>query len=1066
MKTRAIHIPSFSVIVIFIAISLIGMVLLPKLTVKLHPARYTPQLSVSFSMYGSSARVVEVEVTSKLEALLGKIKGVKSIYSESSNDRGYINLSLDKHSSIEKVRLEASSIIRQVWQQLPSNTSYPSISLSRPSQGSKNSDVFLAYDISAPIQSSLIQQWIEKEIRPRLSSIDGIRKIQISEGRRMEWSLEYDENKISTIGITSRDIQSAIYEYNRTTSLGLAWIRNEQDNSEKYARITFATNTSPKQDNRFHPEYIYVSNSEGKRFRLDQITTVSYQEEKPTSYNRINGLDYITISIIAEEQANQIEVGNRVKQLISNIQQNLPSGYNIYKNYDATTQIKDELNNIYIRTFFTILILLIFVFITTLNTRYLIMIILSLFFNIAIAFVLYYFLKLEIQLYSLAGITISLSLIIDNTIIMADHYKRNRNRKVFMAILAATLTTIGALSMIFFLDEETRFNLQDFSIIIIINLTVSLFIALFLVPALSEKLLLYNHKPTLFFKNHIKLHKKFVLLFNRLYDNQIRISLRFRTILFLIVILVFGLPTFMLPDHIEKDGWAAHQYNKIFSSRNFKEDYRPIIDKLLGGYLRLFAQKVSNGEYYTQEDKIQLDISAKFPKKMDISHTNFTIYQMENHISKYKNKIKRFTTIIPNSQAAYIQIQFPDSVKRTFFPIQLKFELISIARHLGGCSWSISGIDNNMFSNEIFEKNGDLRISLSGYNYDDLLQHALRLKDTLLLKYRRIPEVVINSRLSFRKEDNEIFSFNFNHEKMEKYQISSREFYNIISSNLAKDLQCGVVQNKNKTENIKISSVQSRTLDRWNIENMSFSLKNKNYKLSEFTTLTKQQNPQNIVKENQQYKLFLQYNFLGPEYQGQRILHKELQKFKETLPLGYTAEDANQRYHFLEKNNPYLLLGIIILILFFMTSILFNSLTQPIAILFIIPISYIGIFITFYHFNLKFDQGGFASFILLCGTTVNASIYIVNEYNRLIKKFPHKDKLNLYVKAWNHKIIPILLTILSTLLGFLPFIIGLEKENFWFPLAAGTTGGLLMSLIGIYFFLPLLLFGKKQKRTT
>ena len=158
MKTRATHISSFSVIVIFIAIALIGMVLLPKLTVKLHPARYTPQLSVSFSMYGSSARVVEVEVTSKLEALLGKIKGVKSIYSESSNDRGYINLSLDKHSSIEKVRLEASSIIRQVWQQLPSNTSYPSISLSRPSQGSKNSDVFLAYDISAPIQSSLIQE--------------------------------------------------------------------------------------------------------------------------------------------------------------------------------------------------------------------------------------------------------------------------------------------------------------------------------------------------------------------------------------------------------------------------------------------------------------------------------------------------------------------------------------------------------------------------------------------------------------------------------------------------------------------------------------------------------------------------------------------------------------------------------------------------------------------------------------------------------------------------------------------------------------------------------------------
>ncbi len=1061
MKTGTTYISSFSVIVTFIAIALIGMVLLPKLTVKLYPARYTPQLSVGFVMTGSSARVVEVEVTSKLEALLGKIKGVKSIYSESNNDRGYINLSLDEHSSIEKVRLEASSLIRQVWQQLPENTSYPSISLSHP-EGAQKSDIFLSYDISAPIQSSLIRQWIEKEIRPRLSTIDGINKIQISEGRQMEWNLEYDENKISAIGITYENILSAIQDYNHTTSLGLAWVRDEWDDSKKFARIVFATNTIQKQDNRFHPEHIYVSNAEGKRFRLDQIVNVSYQEERPKSYNRINGLDYITISIIAEDQANQIAVGEKVKQLIDNIRTKLPSGYNIYKRYDATIQIEEELSNIYIRTFFTILILLIFVFIVTWNVRYLIMIMLSLFFNIAVAFVLYYFLKLEIQLYSLSGITISLSLIIDNTIIMADHYKRNRDRKVFMAILAATLTTIGALSMIFFLDEETRFNLQDFSIVIIVNLMVSLLIALFLVPALSEKLLLYNNKSTRLFKTHTKLYLKYILQFNQLYNSQIRLSMRCRTIIFLIIILIFGLPTFMLPDYIEGENWAIRQYNKIFSSRDFREDYKPIIDKLLGGYLRLFTQKVSEGEYYTYKKDFQLDIYAKFPKKMDIAHTNSTIYQIENHISKYKNKIKRFTTTIPNSQEAYIQVLFPDSIKQSFFPLQLKSELISIARHLGGCSWMISGIDNNLFNNEIFERSGDLHISLSGYNYDDLFQHALRLKDTLL-NYRRIPEVIINSRFTSRKQENEIYSFNFDHEKMAKYQITPREFYRIISSNLVKDLQCGIIQNKNKTENIKISSVQSKILDKWNIDNNSFSLKSKNYKLSEFTTLTKQQIPQNIVKENQQYKLSLQYNFLGPEGQAQRILHKELQKFKKTLPLGYTAENANQRYHFLEKNNPYLLLGIILLILFFMTSILFNSFTQPIAILFIIPISYIGIFMTFYHFNLKFDQGGFASFVLLSGTTVNASIYIINEYNRLIKKFPHKENLKLYVKAWNHKIIPILLTVLSTLLGFLPFIIGLEKENFWFPLAAGTTGGLLVSLIGIYFFLPLFLLGKKQK---
>ena len=92
------------------------------------------------------------------------------------------------------------------------------------------------------------------------------------------------------------------------------------------------------------------------------------------------------------------------------------------------------------------------------------------------------------QLYSLAGITISLSLVIDNTIVMTDHIRRHQNREAFLSILAATLTTMGALVIVFFLDEEIRLNLQDFAAVVIINLAVSLLTALFLVPALIEKM--------------------------------------------------------------------------------------------------------------------------------------------------------------------------------------------------------------------------------------------------------------------------------------------------------------------------------------------------------------------------------------------------------------------------------------------------------------------------------------------------------------------------------------------------------------------------------------------------
>jgi multidrug efflux pump subunit AcrB len=60
-----------------------------------------------------------------------------------------------------------------------------------------------------------------------------------------------------------------------------------------------------------------------------------------------------------------------------------------------------------------------------------------------------------------------------------------------------------------------------------------------------------------------------------------------------------------------------------------------------------------------------------------------------------------------------------------------------------------------------------------------------------------------------------------------------------------------------------------------------------------------------------------------------------------------------------------------------------------------------------------------------------------------------------YLKAWNAKVGPIFLTVVSSVLGFLPFMVGTDREAFWFPLAAGTIGGLLMSVAGIFLYLPL-----------
>ncbi|MPM41109.1 Multidrug resistance protein MdtC [bioreactor metagenome] len=242
------------------------------------------------------------------------------------------------------------------------------------------------------------------------------------------------------------------------------------------------------------------------------------------------------------------------------------------------------------------------------------------------------------------------------------------------------------------------------------------------------------------------------------------------------------------------------------------------------------------------------------------------------------------------------------------------------------------------------------------------------------------------------------------------------------------------------------------------MEHIGCSIGNRFYKLGEVAGIDKGQAPQEVAKENQQYRLVLQYEYIGSLLLGDKVLDRELKEFNEQLPMGYSARrESSYQGWGKQDNNQYFLIGLLVAIIFVTTSILFNSLKQPFAVIFIIPVSFIGIFLTFYWFKLNFDQGGFASFILLSGLTVNASIYILNDFNRIRKQKPLLSPVRAYLKAWNSKIVPIFLTIISTILGFTPFMIGTQKEGFWFPLAAGTIGGLIMSVIGIWILLPLLL---------
>ncbi|MBR2887096.1 MAG: efflux RND transporter permease subunit, partial [Bacteroidales bacterium] len=317
---------------------------------------------------------------------------------------------------------------------------------------------------------------------------------------------------------------------------------------------------------------------------------------------------------------------------------------------------------------------------------------------------------------------------------MSDHWRREHNLAAILPIVAATLTTVGALSVVFFLDDKVKLSLYDFSVVIIVNLIVSVFVALWLVPAILS---LQKQKSVLKF---YKVKLLVAVYLNRVYRKIVYFLVRFKKTAICIVILAFGIPFFLMPKEIDNESFWAKIYNNVFGSKIYNENIRPYTDVIFGGTLRLFAEKVMDGNYWNSDNEVVLQVYATLPYGTTFQQMDVLIRKMESFLSTYK-EIKQFESSVQAMQG-HISIRFNKDVEHGAFPYTLKSNIISKGLQLGGGSWSVYGLQDQGFSNSVRETTGSYRLDMAGYNYETLLQWADSVKNHLL-SFKRIKEVNI-----------------------------------------------------------------------------------------------------------------------------------------------------------------------------------------------------------------------------------------------------------------------------------------------------------------------------------
>ncbi|SFB55951.1 efflux RND transporter permease subunit [Algoriphagus aquimarinus] len=1034
----------FRILIVFVVVSILGLAVIPMLSVDLNPKERAPILSVSFGISNASPEIVEKLATSPLEGAFSRLTELKEIKSTSNYNGGYITLTFDKKSDMEMKKFEISSMIRQVYPQMDSRVSYPTVAQSSQERSDDKTPI-LTYSVNGPFASFEIKKIAEDILKPALTRFEEVEDVRVLGANDLQLFVTYDIQKMQAFGVTKNQLDGSI-----RSAFGLTFPGAVMNNQGK--TLFVQVDRSLKEKDQL--ENLVISEMDGMEIRLRDVASLTLEEAEPTRYYRINGNNSVTLTIYNRDGVNKVLLAQNLKLAIKNAGELLPAGFEVRLENDDTEFLEKELNKIYKRSGLSILILVVFIFLINRNIKYLSILFLGIVANLSLCAIVLYFLKVDIHLYSLAGLTISFGLIVDNAIIMIDHLHKHKNRRVFLALLAASMTTIAALMIVFFLPEEERKNLSEFSIVVSVMLGISLLIALVFTPAFYQVM----------FKESVnqgrkltmpKLRKRVKAL--RSYERGIGWTAKYRKTFLVFLILLFGLPVFFLPAKWEDQEW----YNKTVGNTFYQEEIRPYLDKALGGSMRMFVRGVYEKSGYREAAKTRLYVNCRLPFGNTLEQMDFIMREFESYLKDVEG-IDQFVTSVFSGQSARIEITFKEAYESGALPYQLKGKLSVKSTDWSGAQWNVYGVGQGFYTGGSSDQIPSYRVKMKGYNFDELERQANVLAEKLLA-HKRIQEVKTNERAGYGEQKTEEYVLRLDQGKMALGQTNQFEVITALQDMSKPQNTSTMLTLENQNYGLMVRERKSGDFSKFDLEQKGLiGGENRVFKISDYGTLTKETTTNSLNKEDRQYIRIVAFEYMGSGKFGGEYLDEVLDEMKQIMPIGYEAKRDSYNWNYDQQKRQYSLLALLIVGIFMICAVLFENLKQPIYIIVIIPISFIGLFLIFSLFDFYFDQGGYAAFVMLGGLAVNAGIFIVNDLNNRSQGLYNRNVL----KSVAGKAIPILLTIMSTCFGLIPFIMEGQNEIFWFSLAIGTIGGLVFSMLGVFWVLPVLLWKKGAVEST
>jgi HAE1 family hydrophobic/amphiphilic exporter-1 len=967
-----------------LGILVLGWISLERLPLEFLPTFSSDSVSVSAEYRSASPAEIERLIVRPLEDSLGTINGIDTLSASATANAANLNITFVDGTDMELAVVDVRDRIDRVRHLLPDDLERIRI------RRFQSSDIpVTSFHLSAQWPEARLYDFAETVVQRRLERLPGVAQVSVRGLRTPEIQIRLDPARLEAHGLDVREVGERLRGSNVNLTGG-----DLRTGSRKLLVRTVGELESL--------EEIRALPLGARGLRLGDVAEVVYTFPEQESFNFLNGVSALTVSLNKASTSNLLEVVDAAKAEIEKIRA-LPeaAGLGVRVFHDASIDVRKGLAQLSQAGLVggALAILAVYLFLRRFRTTALVAIAMPV--SVVFTFVIIYLLRqagmldITLNVVSLSGLMLALGMLVDNSIVVIESIFRHRNElgqdaraaalhgtsAVALPIVASTATTLCVFLPLVFLATGgfTRY-LVDIGVTISIVSVAALLIALTVVPMVAAFLL----------KDQAPRSSRLLDRLNSGYAGVLRFTLRHRFV-FVVLALLMLAGSWILFTGIEQ----------TFSARTLERQITLNVDTP-----RQYSLEQTAALY----EEIYRLIDAH-REELDVADVVYSYDRGAGRARGPWGRGRRFDLYLldeEESTRSTIEVQ---NALRELLPVIAGVELkIAQARGHGG--------------------SGGVTVELMGADASVLELLA----DQLAARLASLP-MIRDVDTSLEDGDQEIH-VHVARERAQRSGLSSQG----VAFTVAGALSDRAVSHY-KTESREIDMVMRyaeedrETLDELKKVPVFGDGRGAALPLSALADFELVPGPQAIERENRLAKVTVTANAADPRSSYGALQSVQRLMGELTLPPGYSWSFGRWTRHQQEdQGNALFTLVFALILIYMLMAALFESFAQPFTIMFSVPFAFIGVGLVMKLAGQPRDSMTNIGLIILMGVVVNNAIVLIDHVNALRRE--GRGVREAIVLGGQHRLRPIVITAVTTILGLLPMV-----APFFLPQVFGSLEG-------------------------